>query len=182
MARQEHELEYCEGWPDESSEPDKGSRSTRVQRPSQRFRVVFPIGDGRVSEHSFELALQTAQRFSATLDLVYLAKPLVVSFGLPQYAKVERIMDFEWRHYESLTSARLESFGRRADEAGVRWQGTFSLAGMRDVLKSYSGAGDTLVVLNGEKEKNKNINGRWSRLLRLFGFSRPVVRAQILFI
>ncbi len=183
LSPQENELKYGETWPDERSELDERGRNSRLIRSSQRFKVVFPIGDGHENEKSFELALQTARRFSGTLELIYLAKPFPPSSGLLEYAKVERIMDFEWRFYESLANARLESLGQKAKEAGVRWQGSYSFMGMRDLLKSYSGSGNTLVVINGRRSsKNENINGHWKRVLRFFGLYRPEVKAQILLV
>src|SRR5579863_9480175 len=131
LAPEEQEYVFDESQPKEDSK-EFDDTGAKILRTSGRYKVVFPVGDGSVSEQAFQLALQTAKRFSATLVLVYLAKPFVASDdGFLEYAKVEGVKDYEWLHYETLSRARLECFANRADEEGVIWERTFSLGGTR---------------------------------------------------
>jgi hypothetical protein len=70
------------------------------------------------------------------------------------YAKSERIRDYEKHYYNSLTSEKLGSLGKKAEDAKIKWKGSLYLVSIEDVLKSYNGNVKTIVVLNGSLKKN----------------------------
>ncbi len=156
MVLEEGQVESTESY-ERLVQTERIVRESPVEEESPEYEIIFPLDDGHVSPKAFEFVIQIARRFSGNLVLVYVTQPSSVPPEFLNYAKSERIRDYEWQYYNSLASGKLGSLGRKAEKAGLKWKGSLYLGAIKDVLKSYGDKENAIVVLNDSLSDAKRL-------------------------
>lgn len=134
------------------------NREPAAAEEKKKYEIIFPVDDTKVSDQAFDFVIQTARKFSSGIILVYVCKHSEVPAGFIEYARCERIIDYEACYYNWLASVRLGALHKKALEADVACRSRIFMGRMKDVLKSYSKDNDALVILNGSSKSKFGIS------------------------
>ena len=147
------------------------SRQNAVPRIRERqdalevSEVMFMIDDSRDYHRVLPTALEAARKFSARIVIVYATKKTSVPRGLAEFAKAERLMDYEANYYDSLGAEKIQALGQEIEMAGIPWTSRVYLGSMRKAVDSCELNKKAILVVLG--------TSRSRGLGRLFSFGEP---------